>query len=47
MAAETTSTTPIGIKKFIPLLGWLPHYQTAWLCSDLLAGLIAAAVVTP
>ncbi|MFN2192493.1 MAG: SulP family inorganic anion transporter [Candidatus Promineifilaceae bacterium] len=47
MTTVTTPTTPAGIRKYIPILDWLPHYQAAWLRSDLLAGLIAAAVVIP
>jgi high affinity sulfate transporter 1 len=42
-----TSSNPTGIAKFIPLLGWLPNYQRSWLRFDLLAGLVAAAVVIP
>lgn len=38
---------PGGIKKHIPILNWLPHYQVAWLRFDVVAGLIAAAVVLP
>jgi SulP family sulfate permease len=38
---------PQGIRKYLPILGWLPKYQPAWLRADLLAGLVAAAVVIP
>lgn len=38
---------PRGIQKYVPILSWLPQYQAAWLRTDLLAGLIAAAVVIP
>jgi len=31
----------------IPLLEWLPGYQSSWLRYDLIAGLITAAVVIP
>jgi MFS superfamily sulfate permease-like transporter len=31
----------------IPLLEWLPGYQSGWLRYDLIAGLITAAVVIP
>ena len=41
------STAPTGIAKYIPILGWLPHYQTNLLRFDLVAGLTAAAVVIP
>ena len=43
----TTATAPTGLRKYIPILGWLPSYEAAWLRSDLVAGLIAAAVVIP
>jgi high affinity sulfate transporter 1 len=47
MTTVTTPAVPTGIKKFIPILGWLPSYQASWLRFDLVAGLTAAAVVTP
>jgi high affinity sulfate transporter 1 len=43
----TTATSPTGIAKYIPILGWLPNYQSGWLRFDLVAGLTAAAVVIP
>jgi SulP family sulfate permease len=43
----TATTAPTGIEKFIPILGWLPKYQPAWLRLDLVAGLTAAAVIIP
>jgi SulP family sulfate permease len=42
-----TVAEPGGLKKYIPILDWLPHYQAAWLRIDLVAGLTAAAVVIP
>ncbi len=36
-----------GIGRILPILHWLPRYQPAWLSADLLAGLVAAAVVIP
>jgi high affinity sulfate transporter 1 len=38
---------PQGIRKYLPILSWLPRYQPAWLRFDLVAGLTAAAVVIP
>ena len=38
---------PQGIKKFLPILGWLPGYPSGWLRSDLVAGLSTAAVLIP
>jgi SulP family sulfate permease len=43
----TAATAPTGIAKYIPILGWLPKYQSGWLRFDLVAGLTAAAVVIP
>ncbi len=43
----TAATAPIGIRKYIPILGWLPNSQSGWLRFDLGAGLTAAAVVIP
>jgi high affinity sulfate transporter 1 len=40
-------STPTGIAKYLPILGWLPKYQSGWLRFDLIAGLTAAAVVIP
>ncbi len=40
--------TPTGaVARFFPVLDWLPRYQKGWLRFDLVAGLTAAAVVTP
>jgi high affinity sulfate transporter 1 len=33
--------------RFLPIAGWLPHYQTAWLGSDLVAGVTLAAFAVP
>ena len=43
----TATTAPTGIAKYIPILSWLPKYQSDWLRLDLVAGLTAAAVVIP
>jgi len=43
----STSLQATGFRKFIPALGWLPAYRSAWLRQDLLAGLTTAAVVIP
>jgi MFS superfamily sulfate permease-like transporter len=43
----TSTTAPTGIAKYLPILGWLPTYQSRWLRLDLVAGLTAAAVVIP
>lgn len=38
---------PRGIRKYLPILSWLPNYPAQWLRGDLLAGLVAAAVLIP
>jgi high affinity sulfate transporter 1 len=43
----TASAKSNGLKKYIPVLDWLPNYQPSWLRFDLLAGLTTAAVVIP
>lgn len=45
MALQTESST--GIARFVPILAWLPRYQSAGLRFDLVAGLTVAAVVIP
>jgi len=34
---------PTGLAKYVPITGWLPKYQPAWMRFDLVAGLTAAA----
>lgn len=36
-----------GLKKYIPILAWLPGYAGSWFRFDLVAGLAASAVVIP
>ena len=37
----------MSITRFLPILGWAPQYQRAWLRGDLVAGLAVAALVVP
>lgn len=39
-----TSVVPGRLRKYIPILGWLPGNSREWLRFDVLAGLTAAAV---
>lgn len=39
------TVAPSGPTKYVPILGWLPRHQPGWPRADLLAGLVAAAVV--
>ena len=36
-----------GVARVMPILGWAPRYQRAWLRPDLIAGLTVAALVVP
>ena len=48
MADEDTSTfKATGVARIVPILGWAPRYQRAWLRPDLVAGLTVAALVVP
>lgn len=46
-ASMTASVQATGLKKYIPILGWLPAYRSSWLRNDLMAGVTTAAVVIP
>jgi len=41
------ASAPSGLSKYLPILGWLPGYQSKWLRQDMVAGLTTAAVVIP
>jgi SulP family sulfate permease len=36
-----------GIRRYIPILAWLPKYQRAWLQPDFIAGLTIMALLVP
>jgi MFS superfamily sulfate permease-like transporter len=42
-AAENTS----GIRRYIPILSWLPRYDRSWLSIDLIAGLTLWGLAVP
>lgn len=44
---QTATGAPTGIAKYVPIVGWLPHYKSDWSRFDVLAGVTAAAVVIP
>ncbi|HEX6844027.1 MAG TPA: SulP family inorganic anion transporter, partial [Actinomycetota bacterium] len=41
------ATTSTGIRRFVPILGWLRTYDRRWLRGDLIAGLAVAALIVP
>jgi sulfate permease, SulP family len=40
-------SNPAGIRRFIPILGWIGSYDRRWLRGDVLAGIAVAALVIP
>jgi SulP family sulfate permease len=46
-----TATRPVenttGIRRFIPILSWLPRYDRSWLAIDVIAGLTLWGLVVP
>jgi SulP family sulfate permease len=36
-----------GLRRYIPILSWLPHYDRAWLSLDVIAGLTLWGLVVP
>ncbi len=47
MATKAVDSSPNPLTRFLPILGWLPHYNRAWLRSDFLAGLTIMALLVP
>ena len=42
-----TQARPNLLLRYLPILGWLPKYQRAWLRTDLIAGLTVVALLIP
>jgi SulP family sulfate permease len=38
---------PEGVKRFLPVLSWLPGYDRSWLTFDAIAGLTLWGLVAP
>jgi len=48
MTTDTrTAESVTGIKRFIPILSWLPRYDRSWLTVDIIAGLTLWGLVVP
>ena len=37
--ADDTAATPSAIRRYLPILDWLPRYERSWLAGDAVAGL--------
>jgi high affinity sulfate transporter 1 len=46
-ASKTTQTQAKPLARYLPILGWLPKYERAWLRTDLIAGLTIVALLIP
>ena len=46
-AAASPKPKPNAIVRFLPILGWLPRYNRAWLARDIIAGLSVWALMVP
>lgn len=46
-AVATSDPAYRGLARYLPILGWLPNYQRAWVRPDLIAGLTVIAVLVP
>ncbi|HEY1370562.1 MAG TPA: sulfate permease [Gaiellaceae bacterium] len=38
---------PHGLARYVPIVGWLPRYERAWLRGDVAAGIAVTALVVP
>ena len=47
MTAQSQENTPTGLRRWLPILQWLPHYDRGWLRGDVIAGLTVVALIVP
>ena len=46
-AADDAEATPSAIRRYLPILDWLPRYERKWLAGDAVAGLSVWALLVP
>jgi sulfate permease, SulP family len=46
-ASQPISAKPRGVRRYAPILDWLPRYDRRWLVSDAVAGLSVWALLVP
>src|SRR5512136_2117885 len=44
---DQVSSRAGGLRRYIPILSWLPHYDRTWLTVDIIAGLTLWGLVVP
>ncbi len=44
---DNTTARPNPLTRYLPILGWLPRYNRAWLVADIIAGLTLWGLVVP
>jgi SulP family sulfate permease len=44
---DNTTVRPRTLTRYLPILGWLPRYNRAWLVADIIAGLTLWGLVVP
>jgi sulfate permease, SulP family len=47
VAQPVSKPKPSILTRFLPILGWLPSYQSAWLAADVIGGLTLWGLVVP
>ena len=47
VAKDKAKQQPNALVRFVPILGWLPTYNRAWLAADIVAGLTLWGLVVP
>jgi len=46
-SAVASGGEPVGLARFLPIVGWLRGYDRSWLRGDLIAGVTVAALIVP
>jgi SulP family sulfate permease len=46
-AQSLPKSQPVSLARYLPILGWLPRYNRAWLMGDIIAGLSVWALMVP
>lgn len=47
MTTQTKDLVPTGLRRWLPILQWLPRYDRSWLRGDVIAGLTVVALIVP